>query len=434
MLRIKTIAFLLIAALQAALPESARAEAAYIPIGKAKVRKTVIAMPESQAVGEGESFAEKVIQTAQNDLAFMDLFSFLPESAFPDEPAALPAWSSNGAEFLLKSSISTDAKSKAMTLEAHLFDAAKAQELLNKRYVAGAGDAVTVGHTLANDIVQRLTGLPGIFLTKIAMSCDGSRKKEIYAMNYDGTDVKRITHHHSIALAPAWSPDGTRLAYSLYTRHRNNVKNIDLFEFDFTSNTIRLLSNRTGINSGAVYSPDGKHIALTMSFLGNPEIFLLDRKTRNATRLTRSFGFDVDPAFSPDGKQVAFVSSRTGRPMVFSMSRGGTNVQRLTYAGQYNATPTWSPQNNKMAFAGWLDKGFDIFIMNPNGTNIERLTKDEGSNEDPSFSPDGQFIAFSSNRAGTKNIYVMNIDGTFVKRLTYGLGNCVAPRWSNANQ
>ena len=71
--------------------------------------------------------------------------------------------------------------------------------------------------------------------------------------------------------------------------------------------------------------------------------------------------------------------------------------------------------------------------MNPDGTNIERLTKSEGSNEDPFFSPDGNFIIFSSNRTGrdSRNVYVMNIDGTYVKRLTYGLGNCVAPKWSN---
>jgi len=69
--------------------------------------------------------------------------------------------------------------------------------------------------------------------------------------------------------------------------------------------------------------------------------------------------------------------------------------------------------------------------MNPDGSHIERLTKAQGSNEDPYFSPDGNFIAFSSNRTGQNNVYIANADGTYVRRMTYGLGNCVAPKWSN---
>ena len=83
--------------------------------------------------------------------------------------------------------------------------------MLAKRYVGDADETKVVAHTLANDVVTALTGLPGIFLTKIAMSCDRTGKKEIYIMDFDGTDVKQVTHHRSIAFAPAWSADGTRV-------------------------------------------------------------------------------------------------------------------------------------------------------------------------------------------------------------------------------
>jgi len=419
----------------------ALAESPYIAVGAAKTRKTVIAFPSIQYLGKDgdrNGLVKAITETVTNDLTFMDLFRFLPSSAFLEDPKTagltpdkfrFSDWQSIGTEFLLKAAISPDQKTFA--LETYFYDINKRSQLISKRYVAELGDVRTVGHTLANDIVNALTGLPGIFLTKIAMSCDRTGKKEIHVMDFDGTNVKQITHHRSIAFAPAWSPDGTKIAYSLYTRHRTNVKNIDLYVFDFTTNTIRLLSSRKGINSGASYSPDGRKIALTMSFLGNPEIFILDPSSREATRVTSSFGFDVDPIWSPDGKQLAFVSSRTGQPMVFKMDADGSNVERLTMAGRYNATPTWSPRGDKLAFAGWIDAIFDIFLMNADGTRIERLTKSQGNNEDPFFSPDGNFIVFSSNRTGTKNIYVMNIDGSFVKRLTYGLGNCVAPKWSN---
>ncbi len=415
------------------------ADTPYIPVGTARTKKSVVAFPEVRAqAGRDASLAKAISETVTNDLSFMDLFKFLGASAFVEDAGhsgikpgtfKMSDWTSIGAEFLIKAALSVEGPNVAV--EAYLYDTNGARQLIGKRYVASSQDVKTLSHTFANDIVTALTGLPGIFLTKIAMSCDRTGKKEIYAMSFDGTDVKQLTHHRSIAFAPAWSPDGSRIAYSLFTRHRSNVKNIDLYEFNFSNDTIRMLSNRKGINSGAAYAPDGNRIALTMSFLGNPEIFVLDPTANTVTRLTKSFGFDVDPAWSPDGKQLAFVSSRTGMPMVFRMGSDGSRVERLTFAGRYNATPTWSPQNNKVGFAGWIDQRFDIFIMNPDGTNIERLTKNQGNNEDPFFSPDGQFVVFSSNRTGQQNIYVMNVDGTFVKRLTYGMGNCVTPKWSN---
>jgi TolB protein len=417
------------------------ADKVYIPVGSAKTKKTVLAFPNILASADtGGSLTKTIQETVTNDLTFMDLFRFLPSAAFIEKQPAgiapntfrLSDWTSIGTEFLVKAQVTMEGGN--LVLEGHLYDTFGAKEVLAKRYIGTSSDPKTIAHSFANNIVEALTGLPGIFQTKIAMTCDRTSKKEIYMMDFDGTDVKQITRHRSIAFAPAWSPDGTKIAYSLFTKHRDNTKNIDLYEFDFNTATIRLLSNRKGINSGAAYdpvAPMGEKIALTMSFRGNPEIFTLEPTTNAVTKVTSSFGFDVDPSWSPDGKAIAFVSSRTGIPMVFRMNADGTGVQRLTYAGRYNATPSWSPQNNKIAFAGWIDKRFDIFIMNTDGTNIERLTKSQGDNEDPNVSPDGNFIVFSSDRAGSKNIYVMNVDGTFVKRLTYGLGNCVTPKWSN---
>lgn len=418
------------------------ADKPYISVGTAKTKKTVLAFPALQMkAGATDSVAKTIKDTVTNDLLFMDLFQFIDSKGFIEAAGAgltpnlfkMSDWTTIKAEFLMKTALSTDGS--ALTLETYLYDTYGAKSILAKRYVGSVGDAKTMGHTFANDVVQALTGSPGIFLTKIAMSCDRGGKKEIYLMNFDGTEVKQLTQHQSIAFAPAWSPDSTRLAYSLYTKRRNNVKNIDLYQFNFRDSTIRMLSNRSGMNSGAVFHPDGKHIALTMSFLGseyekNPEIFMFSPDDNSVTRLTKSLGFDVDPTFSPDGKHLAFVSSRSGMPMVFRMNTDGSGAQRLTYAGRYNATPSWSPTGNKIAFAGHIDRAFDVFIMNPDGTNIERLTKSQGNNEDPFFSADGNFITFSSNRTGQKNIYVMNLDGSYVKRLTFGLGNCTSPKWS----
>lgn len=418
------------------------ADTPYIAVGKARARKVVLAFPSLQSQGPGaESAAKQIFTTFQTDIQFMEFARFLPEPAFPEKPqtgaVAFPPvrmsdWQSVGADFLLKAGLSKTEGNYA--LEFHLYDVKGSKEVLARRLLGAPNDIKTMAHTLANQVVEALTGQPGIFLTKIVMSCDRTGHKELYMMNIDGSEIKQLTSHRSIAFSPNWSPDNTKIVYSVYSRNRQNIKNIDLYEFNFINSTVRMISNRRGINSGASYSPDGQTLVLTMSFLGDPEIFLLDPKSLQAKRLTKSIGVDVDPIWSPDGTEVAFVSSRTGSSMIFKMKADGSGIQRLTFAGQYNATPSWSPQGNKIVFAGWIDHSFDIFIMNSDGTTIERLSKNQGNNEDPFFSPDGNFITFSSNRTGQKNIYVMNTDGTLVRRLTYGMGNCVSPKWSNVTK
>jgi TolB protein len=408
-------------------------ETPYVSVGTAKTKKTIIAIPDIK--GTAKESIKTLHTTLSADLAFMDAFRILEASAFVEKAGGitlgtfkLSDWTSINVDFLIKGELVQTGDS--LDYELYVYDTKAGKSVLGKKYKAAVAEAKAIAHSAANDIVKTLTGFDGIFLKKIAMSCEKSGKKEIYLMDFDGTNVRQLTNHRSIAIAPAWSPDGTKIAYSLYAKGKNNVKNLDLYEFDFKTSSVRMLSNRKGINSGAAFHPDGRKIAMTMSFLGNPEIFLFDTKDKSATRLTSSFGYDVDPSWSPDGKELAFVSLRSGMPMVFKMNADGTGTQRLTFAGRYNATPSWSPLGKKIAFAGWLDGRFDIFTINPDGTNIERLTKNQGNNEDPHFSADGNILAFSSNRTGGQNIYLMNIDGTFVKRLTYGLGNCVAPKWS----
>jgi TolB protein len=414
---------------------SAFAQSTYLKVGEAKVKKPVIALTVPAVDAAHLANAKFITKTIQDDFEFTDQFRILPASAFPQSKIASPAdikyadWVNAGTDYMSYGNFSSDGS--RVTFEFHLISVGGNQEVFAKRYSAESSELKILANTVANDIVFNITGKHGIFLTKIAFQCDKTGKKEIYTANFDGSDARQVTRLHSLAMAPAWSPDGTKLAFSVYNRHSNNVKNIDLFELNFKTGSLKLLSNRKGINSGANYSPSGDRVAYTMSYTGNPEIHVLDLGSRQTTQLTRSIGFDVDPAFSPDGKQIAFVSSRPGKPMVYVMDVNNPSAaKRLTYAGAFNATPSWNPDGKKIAFAGWLDKHFDIFTITSDGGKIDRLSKDEGNNEDPNYSPDGNFIVFTSNRSQGKNIFLMNSDGGDVKRLTFGLGNCVAPKWS----
>lgn len=411
-----------------------------IAVGDARTRKSIVAFPTLAAAGDSEGKLRSVREITMEDLSFSGLFDFLNPSAFVEDPMKsgvtlgsfkMTDWSSIGADLVIKGKGSFD--SSGANLEIFLYATQSGKQLLAKRYKASSDSIRKMAHTISNDIVFAVTGKKGPFTSKIAFVSDRTGKKEIYLMDYDGFNPIKVTSRFSHAMAPAWRPDGKKLVFTAITKDKQNVRNHNLFVYDLPSGKVDMLSNRQGINSGAAYSPDNNKLALTMSFPGNPEIFLMNPESKVVQRITNSFGLDVDPSWSPDGRWLAFVSDRSGRPMVYKMESSGANVQRLTYAGQYNATPTWSPQGNKIAFAGWDAGKFDIFIMNPDGTSIERLTKNMGNNEDPDFAPDGYFLVYSSNRKGKKNLYITNIDNTVHRQITSDFGNCEAPRWGPSN-
>ncbi len=410
-----------------------------VAVGQARVKKSIAAFPLLKMEQGEEPKVQSIRDIIMNDLNFSGLIDFLDAKSFVENKDAgiapgtfkMQDWAAIGAELVIKGQGSI--KGKDLSLDIHLYAVGSGKELLAKRYEAKLDGLRKLAHTASNDIMFALTGKKGPFTAKIAFVSDKTGRKEVYVMDYDGFNPIKITPHFSLALFPTWNPDGKTIVFTADTKNAANVRNHNLFEYKLATGRTEMLSNRTGLNTGAVYSPDGKKLALTMSFTGHASIFLLDPVTKSITRVTNSYGLDVDPSWSPDAKQIAFVSDRSGKSMVYKMNIDGSNVQRLTYAGQYNASPSWSPSGDKIAFAGWNEGAVDIFIMDTDGSNIERLTKTMGDNEDPSFAPDGYFIAYSSNRTGKRNIFITNVDNTIHKQVTSEFGNCETPHWGPAD-
>ncbi len=175
---------------------------------------------------------------------------------------------------------------------------------------------------------------------------------------------------------PAWSPDGTRLAYDDGT----NVK--------LTNPTTTLV-----LGTDPTWSKD----ASTIAFVASGDIWtILVSPPNTTTDLTNSSATDSQPAFSPDGSKIAFVSQVSGVDQVFVMNANGTGQQQLTLSGA-NDSPSWSPGGTKIAFESNRTGNWQIFSMNAaDGSAQVRLTNDSGNDHHPAWSPDATTIAFDT--------------------------------------
>jgi TolB protein len=324
------------------------------------------------------------------------------------------------AEFVLSLKVQQDEQD--YILEARLIDARGGSQFA-RRYRGIPPVFTRMAHMLANDLVRAVNGKPGIFLSQIAYASNRTGHHEIWLMDWDGTNQRRISNHNALAILPSWSPDNDRMVYTLFTGGRSEMQIINRLG----GGRIHIQTN-LGLNTSATFSPLSNDIAFVGSSAGNPDIYLIRDDGTNLRRLTSSYSIESTPEWSPNGRQISFTSGRSGTPQIYIMDAEGTNVQRLSFEGDWNDDATWSPDGEQIAYTSRVSGRFQIRIANVI-TRQSRIIAGEGSNEQPAWSPDGRWIAFQSNRSGRWQIYRMRFDGTDLMQLTFE-GENKDPDWS----
>ncbi len=323
-----------------------------------------------------------------------------------------------------------------LTVQGWLFDVNNIQnpQVLGKQYADTASDAAArlMAHKFADEIIFRLGGgIQGIAETQIYFVSDRSGHKEIWAMDYDGSNQHQLTRLNSISLSPRISPDGSRVAFSSLTK-----SGWEIMMFSPDLNRVLSFPHFGGTNLSPAWSADGLKLAFSSSRSGDSKIWVADASGANPKRLTADKGLDVSPVWNrKTNGQIAFASDRaTGLPQIYTMEADGTNQQRVTDQG-YAVSPSWSPNGQFLVFA-WVRKygpgepgSRDIYLMDIASKQFVQLTHDGGRNDSPSWSPDGRHIVFQSNRSGKEEIWTMLADGTKVQQLTF-TGHNTQPNWS----
>jgi dipeptidyl aminopeptidase/acylaminoacyl peptidase len=270
-------------------------------------------------------------------------------------------------------------------------------------------------------------------------------------MKPDGTGVTRITFPTGGNGDPAYSPDGSKIAFK--SPSRSNYE-ISVMNADGTGRT--QLTSTSVVESEPTWSPDGQKIAFVASSSDvdgqtDPEIWTMNANGTGRTQLTNNTFPDTQPAWSPDGAKIAFVSARTGdtNRNVYVMNADGTGQTSITpnsppgcssncYQG-HDDDPTWSPDGSKIAYVhgyGPPDNPFaggglpNIWTMDPTGANKTNVSNNpDVSSVHPAWSPDGTRIAYVGATDTNRDIYAMNADGTGQGVLHTNAANDVKPDW-----
>jgi len=263
---------------------------------------------------------------------------------------------------------------------------------------------------------------------KIAFgSSRNSGNHDIFVMDPDGSNEVRLTTSLAYDDQPAWSPDGTKIAFM-----SGRDGNFEIYSMTSTGAAQTRLTNNPQGDGFPAWSPDGSRIAFVRGNLNSPntfEIYLMDATGGNEVRLTNDSVIDGVPSWSPDGTKIVFMSggSSVFDPNsfeIYTINADGSNRTRLTNNSIVDGQPSYSPDGTKIVFASgdaMNPNGIEIYVMSANGTNLTRLTNNSVTDAFPTWSQDGTRIVFargSVNDETSSELYIMNADGTNEARLT----------------
>ena len=440
---LQKIKYLLIAicvALVLGLPSNpAQAESdIFVELSKETRNEVTIAVPGFMPLaGEAdEDLAEKTRSILENDLGLFELFVLVKRNAYSGIEGEIQsgrlnyaAWSGLGVQWLIKGQYQKSISGEKYKFVFRLYDVVNEQFLLGKKYQGKKSFMRKIMHRFADEVMEQLTGKRGVAETRLAFLSPTPEGKEMYVVDFDGANVKKLTNEQSIILSPDWSPDGRSIVYTSYQDH-----NPDLILLNASGSGRRPLLKLPGINSAPAWSPDGTKISLVLSKDSNSEIYVLNR-WRKLIRLTRHFNIDTSPTWSPDGKRIAFTSDRsgTGRPQIYIMdaeSGDRAGVMRITFQSRYNDNPAWSPDGDKIAYTSMVKGKFQIKIYNPETRETTDVTTGPGNKEEPTWSPDGLFLAYRVSRGRSTAIHIKRVGGRKSRQLTFLSKGGVSPTWS----
>ncbi len=364
-----------------------------------------------------------------DDLAYSGLFLITETEVSESPPLSgeidYDAWFERGIEKLV---IGEVAPGNEVRFELH--DAVQ-HKRIKEFAIAGGGAVSRIAHQISDVVYQELTGIPGIFSTRIAFI--GAEhyswrrhRNTLYVSDADGGNAHAIYSSPHQLMSPVWSPDLKQIAYVTYESGQPGIVVQTL-----VSGARVTLDEYIGSATLPSWSSDGKHLAYVSSVGGNPDIYVVELASKRVRRVTANASIDTEPAWAPDGTLV-FTSDRSGSPQLYRVDRAGGAPRRITFHGAYNSDASISPRGDRLAFLSQRGRGFVIVIKD--------FTKDDGDEaelvanpgaEGPRFTANGQLLGYITDRDSKSVFGLMTIDGIFGKFIPLPAADVRGGAWSS---
>ncbi|MDP4030304.1 MAG: Tol-Pal system beta propeller repeat protein TolB [Gallionella sp.] len=375
--------------------------------------------------GGDEKIAQTINEVVTGDLQRSGLFRLVdPAGKSPHQPAEVnyADWQVRGAEALAIGVVEAQPNGR-IEARFRLLDAVKETELAGQAVSANENQIRAIGHRIADLIYEKMTGDKGVFSTRIVYVNRQGKRFSLVVADCDGHNEQGVLAQNEPIMSPAWSPDGSHLAYVSFETGHATVYVQSLY-----TNQRVVLANFRGSNSAPAWSPDGKQLAVVLTRDGSSQIYLVRPDGSGLRRLTFSGAIDTEPNFSPDGQYLLFTSDGGGSAQIYRMPVAGGPAQRMTFDEGTNFSPRHRPDGKSFVFAHLVKGRFYIAVQDLQTGQMSLLTEG-GWEKRPSFAPNGKLILFASEARGRGILSTVSSDGRVKQHMFTQSGDAREPMW-----
>lgn len=367
------------------------------------------------------------------DLDRSGKFASLDPRTLPGQPTSsaemLPAsWQNVNADLVVVGNV-TQLPDGRYSFRYELLKKGGLTRVLGETFVVEKTRWRDAAHFISDRIYKEVTGLEGIFSTKILYvnqyRRDGRLRYRLELSDIDGARKITLLDSAEPILSPTWSPSARQVAYVSFENRKPSI-----FVQNLATRQRTKLVDFPGLNGAPSWSPDGKRMALTLSRDGNPELYLMNLENSALTRLTNHPAIDTEPRWSADGTSLVFTSDRSGSAQIYRLDLNTRDVKRLSFTGRFNARADISADGRYLSMVHQTGASTYAIALQDLRTNVFSILTDTPLDESPSFSPNSQMVVYATRKGRQGVLGIMSIDGRFKMRLPAVDGEVREPVWS----